>query len=291
MKGLICTLGAQFGQALALSLLTTSLALAWSSGPPDGFAGEPPQFVSCTACHGSNVGDGSLALLGVPVGGYNPGATYTLTVRLADPGQLRWGFELVALTNAALTQAGTITVTDDVHTQLSDYPDPDPDYLKHTSDGTYPGTPGPTGWSFDWQAPTTGESITFYVAGNAANNNNSPFGDFIYLLQVPVASTTGIEPTTVPAVMFVGSSFPNPAPAGTAASVRFALEQPSHVVLRVVDAAGRFIAEPMSTELGSGVHLASWNGRSAAGLAAPRGVYFFTLRAAGRELVSRLVVD
>jgi hypothetical protein len=290
MKGLICTLGARFGQALALSVLTTSLALAYSTGPPDGFAGEPPQSNSCTACHGSSVGDGSLALIGVPAGGYNPGATYTLTVRLADPGQSRWGFELVALTNA-LTQAGTITVTDDVHTQLSDNPDLDPDYLKHTSDGTYPGTPGPTGWSFDWQAPTTGEPLTFYVAGNAANNNGSPSGDVIYLRQVPVASTTGVTPETVPAVMFVGSSFPNPAPAGTAASVRFALEQPSHVVLRVVDAGGRFIAEPMSTELGSGVHLASWNGRSSAGLQAPRGVYFFTLRAAGRELVSRLVVD
>jgi hypothetical protein len=47
----------------------------------------------------------------------------------------------------------------------------------------------------------------------------------------------------------------------------------------------------MSTELGSGVHLASWDGRSATGVLAPRGVYFFTLRAAGRELVSRLVVD
>jgi len=58
-----------------------------------------------------------------------------------------------------------------------------------------------------------------------------------------------------------------------------------------VDASGRFIAEPMSMELGRGVHLASWNGRTGAGLPAPRGVYFFTLRAAGRELVSRLVVD
>jgi len=290
MKSLTRTLGAQLGHALALSCLTTSLGLAWSSGPPDGFAGEPPNSNSCRACHGSAVGDGSIALDGTPVGGYNPGATYTLTVRLADPGQSRWGFELVALTNA-LEQAGTITVTDIVHTQLSDYQDPDPDFLKHTSEGTYPGTPGPTGWSFDWKAPASGEPVTIYVAGNAANNNGSPTGDYIYLLQVPLASTTGIAPETVPAVMFVGSSFPNPAPAGAAASVKFALEQPSHVVLRVVDATGRFIAQPMSHELGSGVHLASWNGRTAAGLPAPRGVYFFRLEAAGRQLVSRLVVE
>ena len=291
MKGLTYTLGAQLGLALALPFLTTPLAHAWSTGPPDGFAGEPPQFNSCTACHGSSVGDGSLVLDGVPPGGYSPGATYTLTVRLADPGQSRWGFELTALTNAALDQAGTIIVTDDVHTQLSDNPDPIPDYLKHTSDGTYPGTPGPTGWTFNWQAPLSGESLTFYVAGNAANNNGSPIGDYIYLRQVPLAATTGITPETVPAVMFVGSSFPNPAPAGVAASVRFALEQPSHVVLRVVDANGRFVAQPMSSALGSGVHLASWNGRTATGLTVPRGVYFFRLEAAGRELVSRLVVD
>ncbi|HWN81058.1 MAG TPA: choice-of-anchor V domain-containing protein, partial [Candidatus Udaeobacter sp.] len=220
MQALTRTLGTPLGLAFALSILTTSLARSWSTGPPDGFCGDPPNFVSCTACHGASVGDGSLALEGLPAGGYQAGTTYTLTVRLADPGQARWGFELTAL-NSALHQAGAIVVTDDVHTQLSDNQDPDPDYLKHTSDGTYPGTPGPTGWTFDWQSPATGEAVTFYVAGNAANNNGGPSGDYIYLRQVPIGSTTGVSPETVPVVMFVGSSFPNPAPAGAAASVKF----------------------------------------------------------------------
>jgi hypothetical protein len=73
--------------------------------------------------------------------------------------------------------------------------------------------------------------------------------------------------------------------------VQFALERPAHVVLRVVDANGRFIAEPFGQNLGSGSHLVSWNGLTMAGTPAPRGVYFLTLSTAGRSLVSRRIID
>jgi hypothetical protein len=278
------------GILFALGTLAVPQASAWSSGPPDGFAGNPPALISCRACHGEAIGDGTIALLGLPAG-YDPGITYTLTLELADPGQGRWGFELTPIDNATLYQAGTLIATDLTNTQLSDNPGPDPDYLKHTTDGTYDGVmDGPVTWSFDWTAPAAGD-VTFYLAGNAANGNGSPSGDYIYLLQRPVSSATGVVPEPAPAVMFVGPSFPNPAPAGATAAVRFALGAPSSVVLRVIDAGGRFIAEPMRAELGTGSHLAAWNGRTADGRTVARGVYFFTLHAAGRELVTRLVID
>jgi hypothetical protein len=236
------------------------------------------------------VGNGSIALLGLPAG-YEPGLTYSVTLRLADPGQGRWGFELTAIDDVNLDQAGTLIATDPVNTQLSDNPGPDPDYLKHTTEGTHDGVPdGPVTWSFDWTAPAAG-NVTFYAAGNAADGNGAPTGDYIYLLERPVSATTGVTPEPAPAVMFVGASFPNPAPAGATASVEFALGMPSSVVLRVIDAGGRFIAEPLRSELGAGTHFATWNGRTAEGRAVPRGVYFFTLQAAGVQRVTRLVVD
>lgn len=277
----------------AASVLATGRANAWSSGPPDGYCGNPPSMVTCEACHVSPLGDGTLSLTGLPAGGYEPGDTYSITVMLADSDQRRWGFELTALETAAYTQAGTFIVTDPINTQLSDHQSPNPDFLKHTLAGTHNGTPdGPVTWNFDWTAPITGNLVTFYVAGNAANGNGAPSGDYIYAIQRPVPpTTTGIAPETSPAVMLIGPSFPNPAPAGTTASVRFSLERPSHVVLRVVDAQGRFVAQPFSSNLSQGFHLASWNGLTLDGQPAPRGLYFLTLRAESKNLVSRLIVN
>jgi flagellar hook assembly protein FlgD len=91
--------------------------------------------------------------------------------------------------------------------------------------------------------------------------------------------------------MFLRPSFPNPAPAGMMASVQFSLERPAHVVLRVIDANGRFVAEPFGAELSTGLHLVSWNGRTMAGAPAPRGLYFLSLQAAGQNFVSRRIID
>jgi hypothetical protein len=275
------------------SVLATGMAGAWSSGPPDGYCGNPPFMVTCEACHISPPGDGTLALTGIPPGGYDPGVTYSLTVMLADPDQRRWGFELTALETAANTQAGTFIVTDAVNTQLSNHPSPDADFLKHTSTGTHNGTlNGPVTWNFDWTAPLSGNLVTFYVAGNAADGNGASSGDYIYAIQQPIPpATTAIPPDMSPALMLVGSSFPNPAPAGTMASVRFSLERPSYVVLRIVDAQGRLVAQPFSSNLSQGFHLASWNGLTMSGQPAPRGLYFLALRAESKNFISRLIVN
>jgi hypothetical protein len=267
-------------------------AFAWSAGPPDGYCGNPPSMVTCEACHINEPGDGSLTMSGLPAGGYTPGAQYHLTVILQDPGQRRWGFELTALETAAFTQAGTFTVTDPVNTQLSNNPGSNPDFMKHTSTGTHNGLlDGPVSWNFDWTAPMSGNLVTFYIAGNAANGNGNNSGDYIYTHQPAVAAaTTGIADAT-PALMLVRPSFPNPAPAGVLAELQFSLDRPAHVVLRVVDAQGRFVAEPFGAELPAGFHQVAWNGLTMAGAPAPRGLYFLSLQAGGKNLISRRIVD
>jgi hypothetical protein len=165
--------------------------LAFDDGPPAGFAGDPPGYNNCTLCHADyplNSGDGSLAILGLP-GAFVPGTTYDLMVRLQDPGQARWGFELTVL-DAANQQAGTLSLTDPVRTQLIDFPGTNPDYVEQTHDGTYAGMPnGPVVWPFRWTAPDM-ETVTFYVAGNAADGTFDPGNDYIYTSQVTVEQGT-----------------------------------------------------------------------------------------------------
>lgn len=175
---------------LALLLLTLAFgdfAHGNSYGPDDGYAGNPPLFLECTLCHYSypvNSGDGSLALLNLPAS-YVAGSTYTLALALSDPGQMRWGFEVTALDPSG-DQAGDLVVTDAFATQLSDNPGSSADFLKQTQDGTYFGTPnGSPGWSFDWVAPNA-PSVTFYVAGNAADGSEEPSGDYIYVREYTI---------------------------------------------------------------------------------------------------------
>ncbi len=43
------------------------------------------------------------------------------------------------------------------------------------------GSPGRAVWQLSWRAPIEGERVVFHVAGNASNDDNSEFGDFIML--------------------------------------------------------------------------------------------------------------
>ena len=177
-----------------LFALAPCAVLAYSGGPPDRFANNPPNYMNCTACHFSyelNSGNGDLVLLGVPAE-YVPGETYPLTVILSDPGQQRWGLEVTVLDDAdPFAQGGSLIVTDPLHTQISEDVDGTEDYLKHTSDGTYWPSDGPTEWTFDWVAPEL-PGITFYLVGNAADGDQSFIGDYIYARTV---SAVQGEPT------------------------------------------------------------------------------------------------
>ena len=187
---------------LALTISPT-LSLASSFGPPDGFAGNPPNNSNCTLCHSGadiNSGDGALELLGLPAE-YTPNETYTLTVQLGDPEQDRWGFEVTVLdVNDPFVQGGQLLVTDKVNTQISLDFNGTEDFLKQTSGGTQEGVlDGPVSWVFDWTAPDALlEGVAFYVAGNAANADHGTTGDFIYVSSYSLdpSSPTPVEEST-----------------------------------------------------------------------------------------------
>ncbi len=165
-------------------ILSTAAALfGYSRGPlprlTGGFGEE-----TCASCHRSfPVNEGSLRggffqITGVPRT-FLAGQTYPLTITIGQPGQSRWGFQFAARFAESGKQAGRLVPADHM-TQVIE--DSGIQYIEHTLAGTRAGTvDGPVEFHFMWIAPDpSGGMILFNAAGNAANSNNQPSGDYVY---------------------------------------------------------------------------------------------------------------
>ncbi len=199
-------------RTLTLSTLLLAAAApsldARSAGSPTGHTGAPGDLV-CTACHrttAANSGPGSVKL-SFPgnASTYIPGQRQRVTVTIADPAGLRWGFQLtarVAGDAAATSGAGTLATVDD-RTQLQQGAGT-LQWITHTSGGTRPGATGPVTFEVDWTPPATGVGpVDFYVAGNAANNSMSNAGDNIYTSKVSLTQVAAAQ-TARPAISTSG---------------------------------------------------------------------------------------
>lgn len=174
-------------RSVAAALIVAPCAASSNAdGPPPahtGGFGEP----TCQACHVGaplNSPDGALLLGGLPER-YGPGGSYELVVVLRHPSREAAGFEMsarFASAEALGRQAGSLmplgngmSVTRDTSSAVS--------YVHHTDAraGLVPGLEAR--WRVRWQAPNTGGTVVFNLSGNAANDDNSPLGDFIYAIE------------------------------------------------------------------------------------------------------------
>jgi FG-GAP-like repeat len=172
-------------------------AEAFSSGPPPGVTGAPGES-TCADCHTNIAGPGTFTITAPDT--YTPGQTYQIVVRhiSSDPTRLRWGFELTSL--AATSPAGTFTATSTTQVIAGG----NRTYIEHNSDGTFPGQTGGAVWSFNWTAPATNVgAVTFYAAGNQANNNGTSTGDRI-LTTTAVSQPGVVQPPAHRAFDFDG---------------------------------------------------------------------------------------
>jgi hypothetical protein len=157
----------------------------FSSLAPAGYSGI--SGFSCSSCHSSfapNSGGGNVTVTGLPLSGYNPGQTYPLSVTVThgSADRTRWGFVLKAA-NSANSPVGTFSAGAS-SAVISDVSSGDFSEIGHApavftaAGNTYTFT------GISWKAPTTptpsDATISFYSVGNAANNNGSTNGDFIY---------------------------------------------------------------------------------------------------------------
>ena len=176
----------------AVILAFVSVAYAFAEGPDQGYTGAPGDFGDCTACHDTfavaNVGPGSVALGQTP-NVYQPGQSYNLTVSLQDPQARRWGFELTGLDGQG-NRVGTFApLGSDTQIATAGPANKNRQYIEHTMLGTFPGTTGGHTWQVQWTAPSTDAgAVHFYVAGNAANDDGTDQGDYIYTNGVTIES-------------------------------------------------------------------------------------------------------
>jgi hypothetical protein len=188
--------------ALAAAATVRATTPANRAGPPPahtGGFGEP----TCHACHfdnplnaGPDTRAAALELRGLP-SAYEAGRTYRLTIVLREPDLRRSGFALSArfasAAAAAGADAGTLMALDEgVAITLEGRPPVS--YAHHTETGTHVGEAGSASWSLDWRAPSGAASpVVFHVVANAANDDNSEFGDRIFArsFTLPAAASRG----------------------------------------------------------------------------------------------------
>jgi len=175
----------------------TSVHAKISPGPPLGFTGAPGEGV-CTGCHYTfgqpnppNSG-GKVEIAGLP-SVYTPGQTHIVTVTVSHPTARAWGFEMTAIdANGTSSTVGSMTAVNATTTLKRDSTASGQvrTYFSHNDEaGIAKGKVGSNSWSINWTAPaaTVGD-VTFYAAGNAANNQVTPEDDYIYTTSIVVKS-------------------------------------------------------------------------------------------------------
>src|SRR5262245_49504169 len=171
--------------AVAAALAAPPLVLlAYREGPLPAMTGGFGEK-TCATCHFDNpVNDpaGSLGVEGVPAA-YAPGREYPITIVVRHSEAKRAGFELaVRFADGAGKghQAGTLRAPD-ARTQIVSVPGDSIRYIQHTKLGSDLVGPHEGRWTIYWTAPSpAGGRVVFHVAGNAANDDASALGDFIY---------------------------------------------------------------------------------------------------------------
>lgn len=173
------------GVLVVWAMVGTVGTQAYPLGAPAGVTGAAGEE-TCVKCHNTNALNagrteklGDLALGGFPEK-YEPGKAYTVTVELThEQGRMAFGFQLAARTASGGMQAGALKPVDS-HTQLVS--DKGLQYIGHTREGTFSNV-----FEFTWTAPAPGAGdVLVGAAGNAADGDASPVGDFIYSTSVTI---------------------------------------------------------------------------------------------------------
>jgi hypothetical protein len=171
-----------FGIAVAGAVvLSASAPAGYMDGPPPGFSGGFGEQ-SCHACHFAedpNQPPGTLLLSGIP-GRYTPGESYPLTVTLARPGMALGGFQLTSRFEESGSQAGELLLEDGDAERIAVTTDGEVQYAHHRRAGAALVAPDTARWTVLWQAPPAAGAVRFDAAANAADGDDSIYGDHVY---------------------------------------------------------------------------------------------------------------
>jgi len=229
-----------FAFLVAIVIISTSSNTANSNagGAPTGNTGSPFDNKTCaqSGCHGGTATEiFNIITSNVPLTGYVPGSTYTITASVADQSLVKFGFQ-ISPQNITGTLLGTMIITNSTTTKFTSSTNK---YITHKSSGT--SFPGHTAtWSFDWIAPNAGTGdVTFYGAFNFSNNNGQSSGDLIRKTSTTIPEVFGVGVNEVGGTLSL-NVFPNPAKDNI--SINYYLNSEQATTISLFDLSGKRVA-------------------------------------------------
>ena len=242
------------------------LVFAFTSGPSAGYTGSPLDGIDCTDCHlpGPATSVTGWISTDIPMIGYTPGDTYTIT--LSTPGATtdKMGFQITC--ESFDVKTGTWIVTNAQRTKIVGGT-----AVTHTAAGTDPqGTPN--SWTMDWTAPESGTgAVFFYASVNASNNSGTNAGDVIYVTGIEIPeSNIGIAENLESKV---GKIYPNPA------KEKAMIDLPEGSVILIYDNAGHQVMATEASASPTALDVSSLE----------KGVYYLTVIYDGQQCTRRLL--
>lgn len=196
----------------------------YDGGSPAGYTNSPSDAKNCTQCHGGSATTATGILSSnIPVAGYTPGTSYTITVTLAGSGKK--GFE-VSPQNTSGTLLGTLTAGSGTTIKSTKY------ITQSSGVSTNPAV-----WNFTWTAPAAGTgAVTFYGAFAITSGTTK------VSTMVVNESTVSVGETSNEVSNFV--TYPNPVT--NTLSINYYVKEAGFVSLQLFDLSGRLVKEILS---------------------------------------------
>lgn len=164
-------------------------AHSFSAGAPPGYCNSPASPGStCFTCH--NTGPAPVTVPGmitsnIPLNGYTPGLTYTITATVTGIGHNRFGFEISPQDSNGNLVGSMSDLGSETTFQQSGV------YITHSSNSVL--NNDFKSWQFEWTAPVAGSgNVTFYGAFNISNNDGSYTGDTVLLSTATFPEDSGL---------------------------------------------------------------------------------------------------
>lgn len=254
------------------------LQILKKDGAAPGYTGSPGDSLkNCTACHGGKAESvPDWVISNIPIEGYTPGQTYTITATNNESGATRFGFE-VSPQNVNGDLLGTLVIKDSVKTKLVG----SNKYVTYTENGVE-GT-NSLSWSFNWIAPSAGTGVvTFYGAFNS-NFEGHKAGDktFLSTLKVSEKNKTGIPNNSYNPSNF--KIYPNFT--SDIVNVSFDLKTKCNVKVDIIDLTGKLVATIINGSQ-EGIILKQFNT-----MTLPNGAYLVRLLVNGKAATEKLTVN
>jgi hypothetical protein len=178
--------------------LCTDTLFAWSGGPPAYRTGAPGDDGTChdTGCHNSfELNSGSAKFSVTADDTYIPGKFIKIEISFTESAGTFHGFEMTALDDrnnriGKFKKIGKTTRVISPNDESRGLRKEDKGkYIEHTAAGNKKKR-----WKVKWKAPSDATGpITFYAAGNEADGNGNPSGDFIYTAIAEINAVSSVN--------------------------------------------------------------------------------------------------